>query len=645
MAARRWLTAYLLAVAAVVASPVSSSGQVAGVTFEDPGTEVLNLSGPEVVRVSVRNNSGNPQQIVGSLRLVDSSDRPANDAFAVLQPLEPIPPTELGIIELVRRGEKILASDVTYSGELTVRTADGQQIVKPVRFVAEKATTTAALEPAVAAWEVTADRWWPDQKHTPNAAFLPLKRFPPGSAAPTLDPAVPLAVLTDGHGQRVTVFGSLEPAVGSAHRGPVVTLSFVGLRGTGKFEGLLDLTPDDGLPGTVQLTLVQKDQWLLPALTVAAGLALAWWSQRFVGVKRHLRDLRARANAVNAGLKDHLSLGDIDLQGFPAAYKAAVESVNRLRDRSVVSIDTESEEFKDASSAIDRLEKVAAEWQHGRADKAFDNLTDALDRVDVGSWTVPPGAASDSPAFASPARLLLKSTVGLEEVASRLAAIRAMTELANRWEPLQIRLDQLDSLLDTLDAQIPREDRDERRLFAKARRLHSGARWDLWHATDPADLKRRTTLEELEQVDDAIGQLSHRLEFSSHELLRATLERAGFQVDGGVSSLSGGIVGGIVDNLRSILAMVATTESSPEATARRTRLIGTGIVLMAAVVTVWGALVTSYFDKPFGSFRDYATLFIWGVGTTAALEAVNSLLGSVVSPLRKATSTSAGAAS
>lgn len=638
MSIRRWMVIGLLVVAAVVGGSASSPGQEGPLTFEDANTKAVNLSGTDVVRVSIRNRSNEPQEVTANLRLVDNFNVSASGAFTILPPSGPIPPSQLGIVTIVRRTETVLPADRTYTGELTVQATGGQAIVMPVQFSPAAPPKAATLQPAVASWAVIADRWWPWDKHTPHNTRLPLKPLPAGSTAPTLNSGEPLAVLTDGQGHRVTVFGELQPLQGSDHHAaPVIKLSFVGLGHPGKYEGEADLVPTDDKLGVVKLSLVQKDQWAFPALVIAAGLFLAWFAQRWAGSRRHLGDLRRRADSANRRLEEHSSFEGLTLQDRARVYNSTVDSLKKLRDGSPVTIDTESEEFKEAVAAVEQLEKAAGVWIPTSMGSALEVLKARLAEVNAEPGTRPPGSTAPKPLFLEKAAALYQGDVTVSEIPSRLADVNAAAEMATRWTNLQRRLDDLDRLLDQLE-QRPPQDRAGQRLLATARRLHSGVRWDLWHATDPSDLKRRAALAELDRLDDAIGQLSHRLD----EPTRVEVCNQLWNITGtfltrtdDLLKVHSGLVGGIADDLRAILAKVVSTARSPAVEERRVRLIGTGIVLLAVAVAIWGALVTSYFDEPFGSWRDYLTLFFWGVGTAAALDAINSVVTKVSSPLRK----------
>lgn len=57
-------------------------------------------------------------------------------------------------------------------------------------------------------------------------------------------------------------------------------------------------------------------------------------------------------------------------------------------------------------------------------------------------------------------------------------------------------------------------------------------------------------------------------------------------------------------------------------------------VAVAAIITVITGLQANYFGAAFGSLKDYATLFVWAVGSQVAIEAFSNVLGRVFSSLR-----------
>jgi hypothetical protein len=45
-------------------------------------------------------------------------------------------------------------------------------------------------------------------------------------------------------------------------------------------------------------------------------------------------------------------------------------------------------------------------------------------------------------------------------------------------------------------------------------------------------------------------------------------------------------------------------------------------------------LQSYYFGIPFGTLKDYAGLFVWAVGTQAAIEALSAMLGRLIPSLK-----------
>ena len=498
------------------------------------------------------------------------------------------------------------------------------------------------LEPAVAAWEASADRQWWWHKHNLHDASVPIKALPPETVIPPLDETKPLGVLTDGHGHRVTVFGEIQPAGKSAHRTPVVDLTFIGLRGTGKYEGEIDLMPSDEKLGTMKLTLIQRDRWPVPVATLLLGLLVAWLIQRFAGVNANLRRLQSSADESKRRLDARANIQGVSISDADVAWNSAKRAIRRLRWFTIVSIDKEGEDFKCAKLAVDQLALAAKNWQSERLGNALETLRAALHDVAQNPWPQPPGSDSLQPALLRKGWLLLSEPTKVADVPARFSDATAMAELATRWSALQDRLVELAALLARLNDVLT--DESERRLLGRARRLHSGVRWDLWHTTDPTDLKRRTTLDEVNQLDDIIGQLSYRIaepEWAAVDV--PELAGRGWLTDSRSPDrgLMADSASGLGADLGDIFDKVVEAVRSPEAEEVRIRLIGVAIAAIAVFVAAWGALVLLYFDKPFGTARDYLGLLVWGLGTAAALETMNALLTKLVTPLPSAAATPA----
>lgn len=99
MAVRRCLVVVVLALVASAFGPGPARSQESTtLAFEDATTGVLDLSGKEVVHVSIRNRSDAAQVVSANLRLEDASRVSVSDAFTVLVPTAAIPATQLGTV-------------------------------------------------------------------------------------------------------------------------------------------------------------------------------------------------------------------------------------------------------------------------------------------------------------------------------------------------------------------------------------------------------------------------------------------------------------------------------------------------------------------------------------------------------------------
>lgn len=82
----------------------------------------------------------------------------------------------------------------------------------------------------------------------------------------------------------------------------------------------------------------------------------------------------------------------------------------------------------------------------------------------------------------------------------------------------------------------------------------------------------------------------------------------------------------IRERVRELTGRAVRAIASTQVARVRDRALSGVVLLIAIAASVWGALVTLYFDKPFGTWRDYAGLAAWALGTTTALGLVNEVL-------------------
>jgi hypothetical protein len=258
-------------------------------------------------------------------------------------------------------------------------------------------------------------------------------------------------------------------------------------------------------------------------------------------------------------------------------------------------------------------------------------LSDALDGVVTGS--PPPYVGVEEPVFIGKARGLLTGEVAAKDLVKRAADVATATTLAKTWTGLRQHADRYADLLLELEALRPSMTTADLRLLDKAKQVVSEGRWDLWSATDAADLLHRTTAAELDEADAAVGSLVFLLPdpvvvtgvIPVEDLNLAFNPGDGAPAAASVVAALGSLTSHIGDAIQSI-AESATVRDVID------RTLSAFTVTLAFALSIWAALLTLYFDKPFGTWRDYLTLLVWAVATAGAVDGINTALNKLGPP-------------
>lgn len=606
----------LLVIGGVMGADARATAQAPGVHFVEDEAEFVD----GVATVHVSNPTPDPVTVGFRLiwtDLISLNGRPvgAGTAFA-LTPETVVPPGGRRSVFVFRVAEVALAEDgeEPFSGTLRLQSEDASD---SVGLTLTRTSEDPPVTPvsAVDEWDLVQERAWPWGGYSTVGEDVPLE----GETEAATDV---VEMYLSGPGPS-TLHATGDVVV--KNDVPVLSLSFEeGLEGspTGDYEGTFDLQPDVEDAGDVKVTLERRDQVLVPTLVLVLGLLIAWWGQRWISPSgRTLSHLHTKSREAADKLRQNAEIRELHLSGLDAFLDKIGGARKRLW-RRPAPVGADNVELQAEISNVDLLTDAAEVWSDSRIGASINSLEASLEGVEVPP--TPTGALVEEPAFMAEARDLLSGAVPVEEIMERKTKIDAAAEAATVWPELFNLVGRYSDRLAELDLQRERMPSADMRLLERGHRLVSGIRWDLWHAKDGTDLKARTASEELVETEEIVGQLSYYLPPVQEALLP----------ENAMNLVASPPLGPLVDFAGRLpsFAEIAVWLKSPFAERVRDRALDSFFVLLAFAVSVWTGLVSLYFDRTFGTFRDYLGLLAWAVGTAAVLDVVNAVLSKLGPP-------------
>lgn len=605
-----------LVLAGVMGAQVQATAQAPRVHFVEDEAEFVD--GLATVHVS----NPTPDPVTVGFRLIwtdltspDGRPVDASTAFT-LTSTTVVPPGDRRSVFVFRVDDVALAEDGgdPFNGTLRLESNNASDSVE-LSLTPTSEDSPATPVSAVDEWDVVQERPWPWGDYTTVGEDVPLE----GKAEAATDV---IEMYLTGPGPS-TLFATGDIVVKNDVQ--VLSLSFdEGSDGspTGDYEGTFDLQPEVEDEGDVEVTLKRRDRVLAPTLLLVLGLFIAWWGQRWLSPSgRTLSHLHTKSREAADKLRQNSKIRELRLEGLDA-FLDKIGSARKRLWRRPAPVAADNAEIRTEISNVDLLTQASEVWSDSQIGASIDSLKSSLDGLQVP--TTLPGALVDAPAFIAEARDLLSGEVPVEEVVERKAKMDAAAEAATVWPELFDLIGRYSERLAELDLQRERMPTADKRLLERGHRLASGIRWDLWHAKDGTDLKARTASEELLEAEEIVGQLSYYLPPSEETLPPEDALHL-------TAAPSLRPLVDFADRLPSF-AEIATWLRSPAAEKVRDRALDSAFVLLAFAVSVWAGLVALYFDKTFGTWRDYLGLLAWAVGTAAVLDVINGVLSKLGPP-------------
>jgi hypothetical protein len=614
-----WRTAAVI-VAFMIGVPAAA--QEAAIEFEGDGAVVIEPGGMKTL--TLVNNTATSFTL--TLQAIDTNGA-TSKAFTVTGP----PSVRAGGVAAVT----VTASATDDAkGYLVAQATSSQRSARsPTTVVARRAievkSEATVLEPLVSEWNATSYRFKPgDELHN---AVVPVK----DAAECPLD-AQPIAAggitSSSGGGAAVTA----ECTTTDVYAGSVgMRLSFRGLRQhTGDYTGTIDLLPDDDDKGEVELSVRRTDYILLPLVALICGIGLALVATRQSGRLNILSEaeedtwvLQSDAVSAERTFRERsrgTPWSTYTLQpGLDEALDAVRRRLGDLR-RGFAALDENNPVYKEQIDRLRALRKTVTAWPAFAERLAV--LNAALQAVnDMADTYRPPSTEDPLPAFVQPATALtIGSVLSDQDALDRIEEVELTASLAQDWLVHAKTVQKLNKLAKDIRAAMssdnPEVTPERKAALARAEDKISEAHREMWRATDSSEYKQLGVAADLAEAASILDGLSHLLE---------TLYAMGPEEQ---AVARGEAVPRPASALEGILAERALAPADiAREIAQRRRLRNALVFLGLALVTLWTGLTALYFDKPFGTPRDYLTMLAWGFGAQAGLAALAVAVDRVVS--------------
>ncbi|WP_432825470.1 hypothetical protein [Dactylosporangium sp. CA-092794] len=574
----------------IVTTPAPAFAEPGTVGFAESGLLRLQPGGHE--RIVLVNDGGNSVEVEASIVVTDGVAAAAAVSPADLH-LDPGSIAAVEVAAPAAAGAKgfvvVLARSSSASPSVSRR---------PFRV----ASSSAAWTPLVAEWRITSTRG--PAQHGMRNTRLPLAR---GASCGTRDATAPVGGLVLPGSGVATV-----TAVCQAGR-PWVELSVDGIATAGDYKGTIDLAPDDDATGTLTLTVRQTDDVVFPMLLLLAGIAVAllaaWQSGRLSAVSQAREEtwlLHVEADA--AQQRFGAAAGGAAWQRY-SLLPAVTTRLDEIRARlgrlrwGYTELTIDKGPYKEHVDALAEVRNLVDAWE-GFAER-------------LAALAAARNSVTESSAIAEHGTVLLSGDqpVSIAGFAPLVADVEATSTALSAWLSDREAMAKLAALAERLRPATQRSDTDARSLSEALAEVEA-VREASSTASDGAaylDLDVAARLQEQARVLNALRDRYLRL------------------VSAGVDEANTGPVAAPQPVLPAPPVGRGDGAFTMARRMTQTRRLRNSLVFAAiAGVTVWTGLSTLYFDRAFGTWRDYVAIGVWGFGAQAGLNVLASALDRIV---------------
>jgi hypothetical protein len=405
----------------------------------------------------------------------------------------------------------------------------------------------------------------------------------------------------------------------------------------GKYEGDLTLSRDpEKIP--LNLTVIAKDIVLFPILTLLLGTYLAFKVKRYLGVKRLTWSLREKEAALGETyLQSQRTFANLS-RGQPFASYSISADVTALRKSLLghltaiekswsISIGSDNDDYSAAQGILQILQAGISAWPSLAEGLVALSRAMVQARAEIdGSIMEPPSDDPGSPEFFEQAEaLLLGKAITLSQLPQISTDVAAQTALASDWARTVREAAGLTA--EVKENQPASTASDAEKAQFTTLRTQTATLWvHLWEIKNSADLNAIVEIGgDMDIVRTHLAQM--QIEFPSVRIMRMSNATNFSALLSAIESQRQGWVRGLDD-------LLLSANDSARAKQLRVALLRNDIAstMFAGGIGLLTGLNIFYFGKPFGTFQDYVTLFLWAAGTKAGLDILMAVLDKFAPP-------------
>lgn len=396
-------------------------------------------------------------------------------------------------------------------------------------------------------------------------------------------------------------------------------LTFRGLDEPGDYTGTIDLQPDTD-KGAIALTVRRTDGLVMPVIFLSAGILIAivaaWWTGRgntlsqdeqeiwelLAEAEKAQRQFVARASGKPWARYSY----EPDMSQVARAVVAGLRKANRR----LAKLGTDDPERKQILAPRETMAKLITVWPDVAT--RLGQLSDAVSTVEKAAKERRHQLDPAEPAFLANARsLLIGKRLTVTQALARASEVETMTTMAEAWISQSDAVESLQNDVDlvTMAMADVANNHPDRTVLARAQGSVSSARQGLWTAKGPGEWTVEADMKAARRDLDSLLHYTRRTDLRAAGQERAT-EAASALPEPGPSEL------------RWSLDRDESPRQAASRIAQRRRVRNVVVLALVAFVALSTGLTTLYFDKPFGTPRDYVAALLWGFTVQATLETV-----------------------
>jgi len=405
------------------------------------------------------------------------------------------------------------------------------------------------------------------------------------------------------------------------------------LRSAGRYEGEINLLGIQDKTVQSSVSVTAKDFFLWPVLMICLGIYVAWKAKRYVGVMRIVWDLRKREADLGAAFqKSQQKFSDLssgksfvsysvakDISDQRVIVRSDLDTLEKVRTTSLTGNTTYGKIVKD----LERLQTQIAQWPElaSAAVSLDEAVNTALSDIEP-SATVPKSQYSGNPVILKDVQKhLMGQPIPGAEIASLTKDLLDASSLVRTWD--EANQNAIAVSKDYASIASPGSSIATQQAQLDAIKDSLIAVWThLWQGTSAGDFATGPGTD-LDSAIQAITRIKSNRQviaaFGPPMVASSTPALDHLSTFGQVASATYSIHLPADDTQRSAMLV------------RAIGLWDKASVILALIIALITGLNTNYWGKPFGTFQDYAVLFLWAAGTKIGVDIITAVTDKFVS--------------